>query len=390
MLRIETNDNFNKLIDGYLFTETARRIRAFEAENPGRRVIKLGIGDVTRPLGRTVVSAAVRAAEEMAENDTFRGYCPEAGYGFLRTAIAEYYSARKVDVRPEEIYVSDGAKSDCASILDLFGRNTVYIPDPVYPVYRDGNLLRGNEVKYIPATPENGFLPGPGPCGGEPAVVYLCSPNNPTGAAYAREGLSEWVRYARESGSLIIYDAAYEAYITGDLPHTVYEIPGAKSCAVEINSLSKSAGFTGTRCGWSVFPRELGALGTLWARRQAASFNGVSYIVQRAAEAALSAEGRRESRENIVYYMENAATISRLLDEKGIFHVGGDDSPYIWMRCPSGMSSWDFFDHLLRTAGIAGTPGAGFGVNGEGFFRLTAFASREDTAEAVERLGRAL
>ena len=390
MLKIKLNDNYAALSGDYLFSETARRVRAFEAENPGRRVIRLGIGDVTRPLGPTVTAAMVRAAEEMGRADSFRGYCPEAGYGFLRTAVAEYYGRRKVDVRPEEIFISDGAKSDCAAIPSILGECDVYLPDPVYPVYRDVNLTFGNRVISIPATMENGFLPGPECCENAPCVVYLCSPNNPTGAAYDRDGLAAWVEFARATGSLIVYDAAYEAYAANDMPHTIYEIPGAKSCAVEVNSLSKSAGFTGTRCGWTVFPRELGAPGKLWTRRQAASFNGVAYIVQRAAEAALSPAGLRESGENVAYYMENAGAISALLDKKGIYHTGGRNSPYIWFRCPGGADSWGFFDALLRSAGVAGTPGAGFGKYGEGWFRLTGFGSHEDTLEAVERLSKIL
>ncbi|MBQ7160330.1 MAG: LL-diaminopimelate aminotransferase [Clostridia bacterium] len=387
MIKTELNAGFASLGGGYLFSETARRIRAFEAENPGKKVIRLGIGDVTLPLGKTVVDAMLRASAEMGERGTFRGYCPEAGYGFLRSAVARYYARRGVDVRPEEIFISDGAKSDCAAVPSLFGAAKVYIPDPVYPVYLDTNLLAGRETVSIPALPEDGFLPGPERCGGGPAVIYLCSPDNPTGAAYGREGLAAWVVHAINTGSVIIYDAAYEAYITEPgVPHTIYEIPGAKSCAVEINSLSKSAGFTGTRCGWSVFPRELGELGKMWARRQAASFNGVSYIVQRAAEAALSPAGLAESAKMAEYYLSNARLISRLLDEKGIFHTGGVNSPYIWMRCPDGCGSWEFFDRMLTSAGVAGTPGAGFGKYGEGFFRLTAFSAREDTETAVARL----
>ena len=391
MLKINLNENFGALTGDYLFSETARRLRAFEAENPGKRVIKLGIGDVTRPLAPVVTQALARAVDEMAHADTFRGYCPEAGYGFLRTAAAEYYGRRRVDIRPEEIYISDGAKSDCAAIPSILGINDVYLPDPVYPVYRDSNVICGNNVKTVPATAENDFLPGPEVCGKAPAVIYICSPNNPTGAVYSRKALAEWVSMARSTGSLIIYDAAYEAYITEeDVPHTIYEIPGAKYCAVEICSLSKSAGFTGTRCGWSVFPRELGVPGKLWARRQAAAFNGVAYIVQRAAEAALSSSGLSESMENVAYYMENARMISSLLTEKGIYHTGGGNSPYVWLKCPEGVDSWSFFDVMLRSAGVAGTPGAGFGKQGEGYFRLTGFGTRRDTEEAVERLRKVL
>jgi len=390
MLKIKTNENFASLSGSYLFTETQRRIRLFEAENPEKKVIKLGIGDVTRPLAPTVVEAMLRAAEEMGRADGFHGYAPEAGYGFLRTAIAENYASRGVDVRPEEVYVSDGSKSDASGIFDLFGDLPVVIPDPVYPVYADSCVMSGKKVVYLPATRENGFLPTPDLAPDRASAIFICSPNNPTGAAYGTAGLAEWVAYAKRTGSLIVCDAAYSAFISSDCPNSIYRIPGAKSCAVELNSLSKSAGFTGTRCAWAVFPRELGELAGMWLRRQSAKFNGVAYVVQRAAEAALSKQGMRESEENIAYYRRNAQKICSVLSEKGIYHTGGIDSPYIWLKCPGTDDSWGFFDRMLHRLRIAGTPGAGFGKNGEGYFRLTAFCSDEDADEAAERMRKLL
>lgn len=393
---VKLNDNYKNLTESYLFSETGRRVREYAAAHPDKKVIKLSIGDVTRPLSPAVVKALHKAADEMGDASTFRGYPPEYGYDFLREKISEHYSkiGKGADVKPSEIFVSDGAKSDLGNFVDVLGDNLVLIPDPVYPVYVDSNIMSGHKISLIPSTPENNFAPTPDNISddakGQPAVIYLCSPNNPTGAVYTYDELTKWVDYAIETGSLIIFDSAYEAYISGDLPHTIYEIKNAEKCAVEICSFSKSSGFTGTRCGWTVVPDEIETdgvkLNKYWARRQATKFNGVSYPVQRAAEAALSDEGWRESMESVEYYMGNAKLIADVLTEKGIYFTGGTSSPYIWLKVPGGMDSWSFFDYLLNELQIAGTPGAGFGKFGEGFFRLTSFGTREATIEACERM----
>lgn len=393
-LQIKVNENFFNVKKNYLFSEIAKRVNAYSAEHPEAKIVRLGIGDVTLPLSPVVVEAMKKAADEMGNAATFRGYAPEYGYDFLREAIAEYYKKFPVDLSAEEIFVSDGAKSDVGNIVDILGDNEILIPDPVYPVYLDSNIMSGRKVSFLKGNRENGFLPLP--CGVEekPYVIYLCSPNNPTGAVYSREGLKKWIDFANKTGSLIIFDSAYEAFISGDYPHTIYEIEGAKSCAVEICSFSKTAGFTGTRCAWTVFPDELtvgeNKLSFLWARRQATKFNGVPYVVQRAAEAALSQEGQAQCREAIAYYMENAHIIGEVLKEKGIEFTGGENSPYLWLKCPNGMGSWEFFDFLLNNAQVVGTPGAGFGEAGEGYFRLTSFGSRESTLEAADRLRKLL
>ncbi len=394
-MKIQINENYKNLGESYLFSETGRRVRAYAAAHPDLRVIRLGIGDVTRPLSPVVVQAMKTAADELLDARTFRGYAPEYGYDFLRRAIAARYAEiGPVTVSPEDIFVSDGAKCDLGNLVGILGDNDVLIPDPVYPVYVDSNIMSGRRICLIPSTAGNGFAPLPRdiPAGmqGKTAVIYLCSPNNPTGAVYTREGLTEWVSYALETGSLILFDSAYEAYIRGDQPHTIYAIPGAELCAVEICSLSKTAGFTGVRCGWTVVPGTLEASGVhlraLWERRQATKFNGVSYVVQRAAEAALSPAGIAECMESVDYYMENARMIAQVLSDRGIFFTGGTSSPYIWMQTTRGMDSWRFFDWLLETLQIAGTPGAGFGASGEGYFRLTAFGTHEATAEACLRM----
>jgi len=336
-----------------------------------------------------------KAVDEMGSKETFRGYPPEYGYDFLRKAISDHYAALGADVPADSVFVSDGAKSDCGNFVDILGCNEVIIPDPVYPVYIDSNTMNGNKITIIPGSEDNGFLPGPDLIQNPgPAVIYLCSPNNPTGATYDTEGLTAWVEYANKTGSLILFDAAYEAFITEDVPHTIFEIPGAKTCAVEICSFSKFAGFTGTRCGWTVVPGEIEIDGTklckLWARRQATKFNGVNYPVQRGAEAALSPEGIAACMENIAYYKRNAKLIADLLTEKNIFFTGGTNSPYIWLKCPDNMSGWDFFDKLLNEVQVVGTPGEGFGESGNGFFRLTSFGSYEATQNAVERLRKIL
>lgn len=393
-MNIKINDNYDNLKESYLFSETAKRINKYSAEHPDKKVIKLSIGDVTLPLTKTVIEAMHKAVDEMAEKDTFRGYPPEYGYDFLREAIAKYYAAHGVDIKADEVFVSDGAKSDCGNIVDILGDNDILIPDPVYPVYMDSNIMSGRNIELLQANIDNNFLPMPDGLENKPYIIYLCSPNNPTGAVYTKEQLGEWVKYAKESGSLIIFDAAYEAFIKGDYPRSIYAVEGARECAVEICSLSKTAGFTGTRCSWSVFPEELSAGGRslkkLWARRQATKFNGVPYVIQRAAEAAVSPEGYKEAMENIEYYMGNAKLIADLLREKNIWFSGGVCSPYIWLKCPNGMDSWTFFDWLLENAQVGGTPGAGFGAEGEGYFRLTAFGSRENTEEAIERLKKIL
>ena len=393
-LQIKVNENFFNVKKNYLFSEIAKRVSAYSAEHPEAKIVRLGIGDVTLPLSPVVVEAMKKAADEMGDAATFRGYAPEYGYDFLRGAIAEYYKKFPVDLSAEEIFVSDGAKSDVGNIVDILGDNEILIPDPVYPVYLDSNIMSGRKVSFLKGNHKNGFLPLPDGVAEKPYVIYLCSPNNPTGAVYNRDGLKKWIDFANKTGSLIIFDSAYEAFISGDYPHSIYEIEGARSCAVEICSFSKTAGFTGTRCAWSVFPDELtvgeNKLSYLWSRRQATKFNGVPYVVQRAAEAALSAEGQAQCREAIAYYMENARIIGEVLKKKGIEFTGGENSPYLWLKCPNGMGSWEFFDFLLNNAQVVGTPGAGFGEAGEGYFRLTSFGSRESTLEAAERLNKLL
>ncbi len=393
-LNIKINENYFNVKKNYLFSEIAKRVNAYKTANPDADIIRLGIGDVTLPLSPVVVEAMKKAADEMGDAATFRGYAPEYGYDFLREKIAEYYKKFPVNLSAEEIFVSDGAKSDVGNIVDILGDNEILIPDPVYPVYLDSNIMSGHKVKFIAGNRENGFLPMPDGIERRPYVIYLCSPNNPTGAVYGRDALKKWIDFANETGSLIIFDSAYEAFISGDYPHSVYEIEGSKTCAVEICSFSKTAGFTGTRCAWSVFPDELtvgeNKLSFLWSRRQATKFNGVPYVVQRAAEAALSDEGQKQCRESIAYYMENARIIAAVLKEKGIYFTGGENSPYLWLECPDGMTSWEFFDFLLEKAQIVGTPGAGFGDAGEGYFRLTSFGSRESTLKAAERLKKLL
>ena len=388
-MKIKLNDNFGRIKESYLFSDIAKKVNAYQAVNPGKKIIRLGIGDVTLPLTPCVTRAMQKAVAEQSEKQSFRGYAPEYGYDFIRAAVSDYYSRRGVSISADEIYVGDGAKSDLGNITDILGDNKILIPSPVYPVYVDSNLMCGREITLINADAENNFLPAP-PEGDTTYVIYLCSPNNPTGAVYTREGLAEWINYALRTGSLIIFDSAYESYIDGDYPRSVYEIPGARECAIEINSLSKRAGFTGTRCGWTIVPEELESggvkLGKLWARRQATKFNGVPYVVQRGAEASLSPEGEAECRELIGYYKKNAQIIASALELRGVWFTGGKNSPYIWMKCPGGMGSWEFFDYLLNRIQVVGTPGEGFGAAGEGYFRLTAFGDRSNTEEAAERL----
>lgn len=387
------NRHYGELQDSYLFSTIARRVAEYQQASPEADIIRLGIGDVTRPLCPAVTEALSAAVREMGEKATFRGYGPEQGYDFLREAIREYYGGRGIALALPEIFVSDGAKSDLGNILDLFDTgNTVLVPDPVYPVYVDTNVMAGRTIRYLHASRDNGFLPMP-----EEDVradlIYLCSPNNPTGAVYSREQLKAWVEYALEQRAVILFDAAYEAFIQDEaLPRSIYEIEGAERCAIEFCSFSKTAGFTGTRCGWTVVPMALAAegmsLNAMWLRRQTTKFNGVPYIVQRGAAAVFTPEGQRQTAEGIAYYRGNARLIADALTGLGIWFTGGVNSPYIWLACPNGLDSWTFFDRLLEKAQVVGTPGAGFGQNGEGYFRLTAFGDRDRTEEAVGRIRR--
>lgn len=383
------NTNYQNISDSYLFSAIAKKVNEFAAANPDKKIIRLGIGDVTLPLCKAVVSALKAASDEMGVQETFRGYGPEQGYDFLKTKIQNYYKNNGVELDLDEIFISDGAKSDLGNILDLFAQdNTVLVPDPVYPVYVDTNTMAGRKIIYVDANAENDFLPLPDKSV-KADIIYLCSPNNPTGAVYNKEQLKAWVDYANENNAVILFDSAYECFITDDnLPRSIYEIEGAKTCAIEFCSLSKMAGFTGTRCGYTVVPNALhdGLLNKMWLRRQTTKFNGVPYIIQRGAEAVFTEEGQKEIQENLNYYKENAKIISDTLTKHNIWHIGGKHSPYIWLKCPNNMTSWEFFDYLLTNVQIVGTPGSGFGKNGDGYFRLTSFGSRENTLEAVKRL----
>lgn len=380
------NENYLNLEQSYLFSTVAKKVNDFAKNNPEKKIIRLGIGDVTLPLCKTVIEAMHKAVDEMGVQETFRGYGPEQGYDFLRDAVKGYYKTHNVELEEDEIFISDGAKSDVGNILDLFSKdNTVLVPDPVYPVYVDTNIMAGRKVIFADANAENGFLPMPDEKV-KADIIYICSPNNPTGAVYNKEQLKKWVDYALKMNAIILFDAAYECFISDEtLPKSIYEIENAKKCAIEFCSLSKTAGFTGTRCGYTIVPKELDKLNKFWLRRQTTKFNGVPYIVQRGAEAVFSKQGQKEIRENINYYKENAKLISQTLKECGIWHVGGEHSPYIWLKCPNNMTSWEFFDYLLENIQVVGTPGSGFGKNGEGFFRLTSFGSKENTKEAMER-----
>ncbi len=385
------NLNFNDIGESYLFAEVANRVAAYSKAHPDKKVLKLGIGDVTLPLAPAVISALHSAVDDMSKSETFKGYGPYEGYGFLRESIQNYYKENGVSVALSEIFVSDGAKSDLGNILDIFSKeNVVLVPDPVYPVYVDTNVMAGRKVIYADATEQNGFLPMPDykiNCD----VIYICSPNNPTGAAYTRSQLKEWVDYANKKGAVILFDAAYECFITDNsLARSIFEIEGAKTCAIEFCSFSKIAGFTGTRCGYTVISHALEKDGMnankLWLRRQSTKFNGVPYIVQKGAAAVFTKEGMSQIKANLDYYRQNAKLIADCMDELGIWYTGGKNSPYIWLKCPKGMKSWEFFDFLLNNAQVVGTPGAGFGNNGEGYFRLTAFGSEANTREAVARI----
>lgn len=391
------NENYLNLKESYLFAEINHRVKAYQEANPDKKIIRLGIGDVTLPIGSKMIEQLHEGVDAMASSDTFKGYGPEQGYDFLRNAIVDYYKRNGVDcIEPDEVFVSDGAKSDTGNITDLFAQdNVILIPDPVYPVYVDTNIMNGRNITYIDANAENNFLPMPDH-NFHADVIYICSPNNPTGAAYNREQLKEWVDYALENDAIILYDSAYECFITDEtLPRSIFAIEGARKCAIEFCSLSKTAGFTGTRCGYTIVPKDLKftasngkemSLNAMWNRRQTTKFNGVSYIVQKGAAAAFSVEGMAQCKANIKYYQENAKIIAEGLEKKNIRCFGGVNSPYIWFECPNNMESWDFFDYLLKNAQVVGTPGAGFGKNGHNFFRLTSFGNRENTIEAMKRI----
>ena len=387
---MKINRNYENVKKSYLFTEIAHRVADYTKANPEAKIIKMGIGDVTLPLAPEVIEAMHKAVDEMGKKETFRGYVDDNGYAFLINAIKNYYKNFGVDLDYYEIFISDGAKSDLGNILDLFDSdNTVLIPDPVYPVYVDTNVMAGRRVIYAAATEENEFLPMPD-YSVTADIIYLCTPNNPTGAAYNRSKLKVWVDYALEKNAIILLDAAYEAFITdSEVPHSAYEIEGARECVIEFCSLSKTAGFTGTRCGYTVVPKTLradGDLNAMWYRRQTTKFNGVAYVIQRAAEAVFTPEGQKQIRDNIAYYQENARILMNGLDDCGIKYFGGRNSPYIWLKCPGGMGSWEFFDRLLCEANVVGTPGEGFGKNGKDYFRLTSFSTHENTAEAASRI----
>ncbi len=385
------NKNFDNLVPNYLFAEVAKRTSDFIEKNPDKKVIKLGIGDVTLPLAPVVVEAMKQGADELGKKETFKGYPDYEGYEFVRQAIADYYKSYGVTVDADEILINDGAKSDSGNIGDIFSDdNVVLVTDPVYPVYVDSNIMAGRKIIYANSNESNGFAAMPDE-NVSADIIYLCSPNNPTGSAYTYDELKAWVGYANKNDAVIIYDAAYEAFITEkNCPRSIFAVDGARTCAIELCSLSKTAGFTGTRCGYTVIPKELERDGhniyKLWYRREATKFNGVSWPVQRGAAAVFSEEGQLQIKENIAYYQENARIISEAMDELGIYYTGGKNSPYIWLKCPNGMGSWEFFDFLLEKANVVGTPGEGFGANGAGYFRLTSFGDRESTIEAVERI----
>ncbi len=397
------NQNYLKLPGSYLFSTIGKKVNAYSAANPDKDIIRLGIGDVTQPLAPAIIEALHGAVEEMAHAETFHGYAPDLGYEFLRSAIVKGdYQSRGCDIKADEIFVSDGAKCDCSNIQELFSLdNVVAVCDPVYPVYVDSNVMAGrtgtydaatgmwSDVVYMPCTEDNGFAPAlPEKT---PDLIYLCYPNNPTGMAITKEELQKWVDYANEKGAIILYDAAYEAYISEEnVPHTIYECDGARTCAIEFKSFSKNAGFTGMRLGYTVVPKDLvrdgGSLHDMWARRHGTKYNGAPYIVQKAGEAVYSEAGRAQLKEQVGYYMNNARTIREGLKDAGYTVYGGVNAPYVWLKVPAGMTSWEFFDYLLEEAGVVGTPGSGFGPSGEGYFRLTGFGSHVNTEKAIERI----
>ncbi len=388
---MKLNSNFQNLEQSYLFVTIAKKVNEFTAAHPDNQLIRMGIGDVTLPLAPVVIEAMQRATDEMAKKETFRGYSPDSnGYPFLREAIAGYYRSLGVDVEAEEVFVGDGAKSDVGNIVDIFDdANTVLVPDPVYPVYVDTNIMSGRKIVYADANMENGFLPMPKP--DHPAdIIYICSPNNPTGAVYNREQLKAWVDYALDQKAVILFDSAYESFVSPGLPRSIFEIPGAEKCAIEFCSLSKTAGFTGMRCGYTVIKKELVfdgvSVAALWQRRQGSKFNGVNYITQRAAEAVFTPEGIKQTQDAVAYYKRNAQVMVEALRELGYWFTGGENSPYVWFKCPNNMGGWEYFDYLLNEKQIVGTPGEGFGKNGAGCMRLSAFGDAEKTKEAMERI----
>ena len=394
------NENYLNLKQSYLFSEIAHRVAAYQEKNPDKKIIRLGIGDVTRPIGSSVIKALHEGVDAQGNAATFKGYGPEQGYDFLRNAVVNYYAENGVSIDAGEVFISDGAKSDTGNITDLFAQNNVIlIPDPVYPVYVDTNIMNGRNITYISANAENNFLPMPDPAQ-HADIIYICSPNNPTGAAYNKEQLKVWVDYALANDAIILYDSAYECFITDKtLPRSIFAIEGAKKCAIEFCSLSKTAGFTGTRCGYTIVPKDLKfaasngtemSLNAMWNRRQTTKFNGVSYIVQKGAAEVFSKEGMAQCRANIAYYQENARIIADCMEKNNIRYFGGINSPYVWFECPMGMESWEFFDYMLNNIQVVGTPGAGFGDNGKYFFRLTAFGTKENTIEAMERFDKML
>ena len=393
---MKINENFSLLRSNYLFSTMSRKIKDYKIAHPEADIIDLGIGDVSRPLPEACIKAMHSAVNELADAATFRGYPPERGYDFLIDKILKYdFAARGITLERDEIFISDGAKSDLGNILDLFDQdNVVLVPDPVYPVYVDTNVMAGRKVLYAPANEENGFLPMPDDSV-KADIIYLCSPNNPTGAVYTREQLAQWVAYARKNDAILLFDAAYECFVTDPaLPRSIFEIEGAKECAIEFCSFSKIAGFTGTRCGYTVVPMAIEREGMnpnkMWLRRQTTKFNGVPYIVQRGAAAVFTESGMAEIQHNLDYYRRNAQVIGKALEEAGVWFCGGKNSPYLWMKCPGGMTSWEFFDYLLEKTGVVGTPGSGFGPCGEGYFRLTAFGNAEKTKIAAELLKKAI
>ncbi len=394
------NENYLNLKQSYLFSEIAHRVAAYQEKNPDKKIIRLGIGDVTRPIGSSVIKALHEGVDAQGNAATFKGYGPEQGYDFLRNAVVNYYAENGVSIDAGEVFISDGAKSDTGNITDLFAQdNVILIPDPVYPVYVDTNIMNGRNITYISANAENNFLPMPDPAQ-HADIIYICSPNNPTGAAYNKEQLKVWVDYALANDAIILYDSAYECFITDKtLPRSIFAIEGAKKCAIEFCSLSKTAGFTGTRCGYTIVPKDLKfaasngtemSLNAMWNRRQTTKFNGVSYIVQKGAAEVFSKEGMAQCRANIAYYQENARIIADCMEKNDIRYFGGINSPYVWFECPMGMESWEFFDYMLNNIQVVGTPGAGFGDNGKYFFRLTAFGTKENTIEAMERFDKML
>jgi len=383
------NHNFDNLIPSYLFADVAKRVNNFMQTNPDRRVIKLGIGDVTLPLAPVVVDAMKKGCDELGVKETFKGYPDYEGYLFAREAVSNYYKSFGVEISADEILINDGAKSDASNIGDIFSENNVVlVTDPVYPVYVDSNIMGGRKIIYASCNEDNGFCATPDKSV-HADMIYLCSPNNPTGACLTKEQLKAWIDYAIENQAVIIYDAAYEAFVTEEgIPRSIFEVEGARQCAIEMCSLSKTAGFTGTRCGYTVIPKELTVDGVnlykLWYRRLSTKFNGVSYPVQCGLKAVFSEEGLKQIKKNISYYQENAKIIAKTMDECGIKYTGGINSPYIWFKCPNNMGSWDFFDYMLNEIGVVGTPGEGFGENGKGWFRLTAFGDRQNTIDAME------